>query len=98
MSGSIKCRLKSSSAAKGRLSQSAGTTLQLRVDKGQPDIADHSHSWAQPRGWAARMVLKIVFYVLFYYRGKFVICERGHIQETCTDRISDLKTPKRVHS
>src|SRR5262249_16282107 len=61
-----------------RVTHSASTCLHLRPDKGQPDIAHHSHSGTQPSGRAARMVLEEVLYVLLYRSGKFFDCKRGH--------------------
>ena len=65
--------------AAGRVTQSTSARSHLPSDKGQPDIAHHSHSGTQPRGRAARMVLEVVLYVLLYYSGKFFNRKRGHI-------------------
>jgi len=62
-----------------RVPQSTSARSHLRPDKGQPDVAHHSHSGAQPSGWAAWMVLEEVLYVLLYRSGKFFNRERRHI-------------------
>ena len=62
-----------------RRSQTARAWSQLRPDKGQPDIANHSHSGAESCGWAARMLVKKVLYILLYETGKLFDCNRDHI-------------------
>ena len=64
--------------AAGRVTQSTSARSHLPSDKGQPDIAHHSHSWAQPCGWAARMAFEEFLYILFYHSRQFVDCKRGH--------------------
>src|SRR5438552_7590196 len=78
----------------GRLSQSTGASSQLGPNKGQPEVANHSHSWAQPCGRGARMVLKIVFYVFFYHCGKLFNCERGHINRNVSGSHFGLRNSK----
>ena len=73
------------------LAQSARASPHIRSDKGQPDIAYHSHSWTKARSRAARMVFEEVFYVLFDYTGKFFDCQRHHTKETCAGRRLDVK-------
>src|SRR5205814_9879319 len=64
---------------------------QLWPDKSQPDVASHSHSWAEPCGWAARMILEVFLYIRFDYSGKFFNCERGHIQKTRAMNSADVE-------
>jgi hypothetical protein len=64
---------------KRRRSQSARARSQLRSDKGWPGAANQSHPRAEPRGWAARVVLKELLYVLLYHNGKFFNRKRNHI-------------------
>ena len=61
-----------------RVTQSTSARSHLRPYKGQPDIAHHSYSGAQPSGRAAWMVLEEVLYVLLYRSGKFFDRQRGH--------------------
>jgi hypothetical protein len=79
-----------------RVAQSTRTTSHLRPDKGQPDVADHSHSGTQAGGWTARMSFKVIFDVGFYHRRELFNCKRDHIQETCMDCILDLKPQKGI--
>jgi hypothetical protein len=79
-----------------RVAQSTRTTSHLRPDKGQPDVADHSHPRTQARGRAARMSFKVIFDVGFYHRRELFNCKRDHIQETCMDCILDLKPQKGI--
>jgi hypothetical protein len=44
------------------------------------------------------MIPEKFLYVLLYRYGKLFNCKRGHIQETCVERILDFKSPKRVRS
>src|SRR5207249_10345688 len=67
---------------------------QLGPNKGQPEVANHSHSRAQPCGRGARMVLKIVFYVFFYHCGKLFNCERGHINRNVGGSHFGLRNSK----
>src|SRR5213596_3840639 len=47
-----------------RFPQSAGAPPHFWADKCQPDVADHSHSWAQTCSRGARMIFEIVLDIL----------------------------------
>jgi hypothetical protein len=60
--------------------------LQFWTDKSQPNIADHSHSWAQPRGWTARMGFEEILDIGFYDRRQFFNCKRSHTLGNVRDK------------
>jgi hypothetical protein len=82
-----------------RLSESARAPAQLRSNESQPDVSDHSHSWAQARGGTARMIFKEILDIFLYYRRKFFDFKRGHIQgNDCAPHfgLGDSKSIRRV--
>ena len=76
------------------MSHSSRTPSQLRTQKGEPDVTDHSHPRPEACCWTSRMVLEKFLYILLYHNRKFFNRKRGHIQETCADCILDLKSRK----
>ncbi len=74
-----------------RRSHAAGSWPQVRSNKGKPEVAHHSYSGAQPRGWTARMVFKKLFYVLFYSSRQLFDRKRRHTTETAVGRTLDFK-------
>src|SRR5215475_12149901 len=81
-----------------RVAQSARAASQFWTDKRQPDFADHSHSWTQARGRAARMIFKVFLDIGFYHGRQFFNCKRDHNLETCMDRMLDLESPKTLRA
>jgi hypothetical protein len=61
-----------------RMSHSGTAPSQLRPNKGQPDVSDHSHPRPQQCGGTSGMILKKRLYILLYQSRKFFNRERGH--------------------
>src|SRR6266487_85592 len=81
-----------------RFPQSAGAPPHFWTDKCQPDVADHSHSWAQTCSRAARMIFEIVLDILFDHRRQLFNCKRDHIPETCANCHLDVKAASQCDS
>jgi len=62
-----------------RMSHSSRTPSQLRTQKGEPDVTDHSHPRPEACCWTSRMVLEKFLYILLYHNRKFFNRKRGHI-------------------
>lgn len=72
-------------------SHATGSWPKVRSNKGKPEVAHHSYSRAQPRGWTARMMFKKLFYVLFYGSGQLFDRKRRHTTETAVGRTLVFK-------
>src|SRR6266542_2270114 len=72
----------------------SGSMSHFRSDERQPCVADHSHSWAQARRRAARMVFKIILHILLYHGRQLFNCKRGHILGNVYGRHVGLEESK----
>jgi hypothetical protein len=77
------------------MSHSGTAPSQLRPNKGQPDVSDHSHPRPQQCSGTSGMILKKRLYILLYQSRKFFNRERGHnLGNACELRFGLGKQPE----